>query len=446
MTVRASILAAAALAAGLTGPVRAQQPDTVVTLPDAVRRALASHPTVQGAAAAARGADAAVGEARARWLPQLTTSASFTRFEEPMIVFPLHGFDRPVEQIAFDRTLVQGNVSLAWTLFDGGLRGARIRGARAEAGARDAALATAEAHVIALVARRYLDVLTAGAVLEARDDGLRALTAEEARVVQLVREGEAADVALLRVRAALAEARAERAAAAAELDVALRGLARTIGAPALGPGAIRAVRTRDSVPPRDSLLAGLVARNPQLAEARSAADAARWGRRAAVAAWFPQLDATGALLGYGGANQSLASEWQVGVRLSYPLFLGGRAQSVRRTGAQADAAEARYRALRLDAEDAVDAAVGAGTAARARADAVETAVTHLAEVARVERLALEAGAGTEAEYLRAEADLRRVRAELARARAAVVLARVELARLTGDLTLTWLDRMLETTP
>jgi len=193
-------------------------------------------------------------------------------------------------------------------------------------------------------------------------------------------------------------------------------------------------------------LLGLVARNPQLAEARSAADAARWARRAAVAAWFPQLDATGAVLAYGGANESLTSEWQVGVRLSYPLFLGGRTQSVRRTGAQADAADARYRALRLDAEDALDAALGARTAARAQAAAVETAVTHLAEVARVERLALEAGAGTEAEYLRAEADLRRIQAELARARAAVVLAQVELARLTGDLTVTWLDRTLETAP
>jgi outer membrane protein TolC len=265
-------------------------------------------------------------------------------------------------------------------------------------------------------------------------------------VVQLVREGEAADVALLRVRAALAETQAERAVADADLEVALRGLARSIGVAALGPGAVRAVLTRDTLPPRDSLLLGLVARNPELAEARSAADAARWARRAAVATWFPQLDATGVVLGYGGANESLTSEWQVGVRLSYPLFLGGRAQSVHRTGAQADAADARYRALHLDAEDALDAALGARTAARARAAAVETAVTHLAEVARVERLALEAGAGTEAEYLRAEADLRRIRAELARARAAVVLAQVELARLTGDLTATWLDRTLETAP
>jgi outer membrane protein TolC len=443
---RSWIPGVAALLAALAAPARGQEADSVLTLSQAARRALATHPAVAGAASGAREARAAVGEARARWLPQITSSASLTRFEEPMIVFPLHGFDRPVSEIAFDRTLVQGNLSLSWTLFDGGLRGARIRGARAQAGARDAEQAAVEAALIARVARRYLDVVAARAVLEARDDGLRALTAEQTRVAQLVSEGEAAAVALMRVRAALAEAQAERAAARADLEVALRGLARNMDVPAVQPDAVRPVRSRDSVASRDSLLQALVARNPDLAQARRSADAARWGRRAAVAAWFPQLETTGALLGYGGAAEALTTEWQVGVRLSYPLFQGQRPRAVERAGALADAADARYRALRLDAEDALDAVLAARTSARERVTAVETAVAHLAEVARVELLSLETGTGTEAEYLRAEADLRRVRAELARARAALVMAHVELARLTGDLTLTWLDRTLETAP
>jgi outer membrane protein TolC len=83
---------------------------------------------------------------------------------------------------------------------------------------------------------------------------------------------------------------------------------------------------------------------------------------------------------------------------------------------------------------------------RARADAVETAVQHLDEVARIEQLALEAGAGTQTDFLRADADLRRARAQLIEARHQEILARVRLARTTGELSLEWLAGTLEAMP
>jgi outer membrane protein TolC len=75
---------------------------------------------------------------------------------------------------------------------------------------------------------------------------------------------------------------------------------------------------------------------------------------------------------------------------------------------------------------------------------VATAVDHLTEVSRIERLALEAGEGTQTDFLRAEADLRRARAELVQAEYGQVLAIIELARATGDLSPAWLQRILET--
>jgi outer membrane protein len=440
-----SITVIALLLAAVARPAGAQAGDSVLTLAAALRQALGSHPAVAGAEAAARGADAATGEARAAWWPRLTTSASLTRFEEPMIVFPLHGFDRPITDIAFDRTLLQGTATLAWTVFDGGERGARVRSAARAAEARGAALSAAETDLAADVTRRYLAALTARAVLEAREDAVRALSAEAGRVRQLVTEGEAPEVSLLRVRSALAEADAERLAGTLDLEVALRALARAVGVEALEPDALRPVRPAAAPSPRDSLLATAVAANPRLAEARATAEASRAARRAAAAAWFPELVATGALVGYGSGNDALDTEWQVGLRLSYPLFLGGqRARAVSRAGAEATAAEARYRALRLDVEDALDAAVGDLAAARARVGAAESSVAYLGEVARVELLSLEAGAGTEAEYLRAVADVRRARAGLAEARAAEVLAHVQVGRLTGTLTPEWVERTLET--
>jgi len=76
---------------------------------------------------------------------------------------------------------------------------------------------------------------------------------------------------------------------------------------------------------------------------------------------------------------------------------------------------------------------------------VETAVHHLAEVARIEQLALEAGAGTQTDFLRADADLRKSRAQLIEARHMEILARIQLARTTGELSVEWLASTLETT-
>jgi outer membrane protein TolC len=64
-------------------------------------------------------------------------------------------------------------------------------------------------------------------------------------------------------------------------------------------------------------------------------------------------------------------------------------------------------------------------------------------VARIEALAREVGSGTQTDYLNAEADLVSARARLAEAEHAEIAARLELARVTGVLSLEWLVRHLE---
>ncbi|MGH7504048.1 MAG: hypothetical protein ACRELX_00280, partial [Longimicrobiales bacterium] len=61
----------------------------------------------------------------------------------------------------------------------------------------------------------------------------------------------------------------------------------------------------------------------------------------------------------------------------------------------------------------------------------------------VERLAADAGAGVQTDYLLAESELLDTRAALSAARYAEVVARVELARATGRLSLDWLTTNLE---
>lgn len=442
------VVLAGALA--LAAPLAAQAPaDTAtLTLSAAVQHALAAYPELQAAEATASGAHAAAGRLTAQRFPQLAAQGNVSRFQDPMIVAPLHGLNLQAAPPAFDQTLIQGGLNASYTLFDGGARGARIHGARARAAAADEQVHASSADVIAGTVQAYLDVLTAQAVLAAERQGVTALTAERDRVRQQLDVGNAARVALLRVEAALATADAGRIAAATSLDDAERDLARRLG---LEPAAARAarlvpVRIADTaVLGRNALLRQADDANPDLRAARRQAEAASWARRAAAAAWLPHLDLVGGYLVYGSGAGDFSGEWQAGVRLSYPIFTGGaRSSAVTEAGAEATAASARVRLAEIATANAVDRALSAVRDATARTAAVDAAVAHLEEVVRIERLSLETGEGTETDFLQSEADLRRARANLARTRATAVLARVSLARLTGALTPGWITAALET--
>jgi len=94
----------------------------------------------------------------------------------------------------------------------------------------------------------------------------------------------------------------------------------------------------------------------------------------------------------------------------------------------------------------VDRSLAALREAHARVAALQTAVDQSAEVARIERLSLEVGAGTQTDYLTAEANLLSTRAGLIEARHAEISARVDLARITGELSRDWPARTLEPIP
>jgi outer membrane protein TolC len=93
--------------------------------------------------------------------------------------------------------------------------------------------------------------------------------------------------------------------------------------------------------------------------------------------------------------------------------------------------------------DGIDRAIAAYVSAHGRVAALEAAVRQSEEVARIEKLALNEGAGIQSDYLTAEAELFRARAALTDARALEILALVELARITGQLSEEWIAQNVE---
>lgn len=421
-----------------------------LTLGEAVVLARETHPSLGAARAGEDAASAALGQAKSRWWPQLGSQVGATRYQEPMLVAPIHELSPvEVERIEFQRTLIQGNASLAWTVFDGGARVNRIRGARAGAAGAAAGRAATEMVLTAQVTRAYLEVLTARGVLDAQEQRIGSLQAERGRVDQLLTEGQAARVELLRVEAALAEAEAQQVATRTRLDLAERELARLVG---VVPSETRFERLhrvrlsgREIPEDRFDLAERAKSNNPDLERARQHANVAEAGHRVAKGAWIPEVSLGGAYQLFSSDAGTTTTEWNVGIAVSYPLFTGGaRSNAVGQAGAEARLAHEELRLAELAVEEGVDRALNAALETRALVSALRRAVQLQTEVARIEQLSLDAGAGTQTDYLRAEADLARARSLLVEAEHAEIAARVELARVVGELTTEWLDRNVET--
>ena len=285
-----------------------------VTLYDAVRLALDYHPRLGVARATQAGAAAAVREAKAQRLPNATAEATTTRFQQRMIVAPLHEFD-PRMPPTFDRTLIQGRLSLGYLLFDGGRRGAGIGRAEATERSADAAATLARMSILEDVTNAYLAVRTAAGVDEANRQRVASLEAERDRVELLLTEGRAARVELMRVEAALANARADLVAAEAAVDVAAGTLARFMGVErdAVAPG--RLVGVNMSATTGGAEQVDIIA-NPDVQRARQEALALRAAERGARAAWLPRIRLTGGLLTFSGLEGEFAAEWEAGFLVS----------------------------------------------------------------------------------------------------------------------------------
>jgi outer membrane protein len=422
--------------------VSAQQ---TLTLSEAAASALARHPSALVGAAGVERAEAMQREMRSALLPGISLDGSAVRFEEPMVVAPLHGFD-PTRPPVFDRTLIQGAAGLSWLAFDGGALRARIGRADAHAAAAAAADDALRQQLLVDVARAYASVVMMRDVVVAHESRLSSLEGERDRAARLLDQGRVARVVLLRADAALSSARAELASTRADHDVAERQLARVTG---LAVDSIRAARLADtrvagSGDRRDGLLAQARTANAELRRLESNIVAARRTAREAAAQWWPRIQLGGRYVRYASGAGDAGGEWQTGMQLTYPLFTGGSRSAVaERAQVEVRLAEAELSVAELRVAAAIDEAWSALTAATARVDAWQAAVRQSEEVARIERLALDTGAGVQTDYLAAEAELLRARAALTQAGAAQLIARVELARVTGDLTLDWIARNVE---
>ncbi|HSH75134.1 MAG TPA: TolC family protein, partial [Longimicrobiales bacterium] len=171
-----------------------------LTPADAVEAALSRHPAVAAADARVVAAQEAGDAARAARFPGAAVSATLTRFEEPMVVAPLHSLDF-ASPPSFDRTLLQGRLAMQYTLFDGGALAARIRAADASHDATRFGRSDVEMQILEETLNAYVGILSARAVLEAAATQVAALGEEQARAQRQFTAGAVAQVEVMRAAA-----------------------------------------------------------------------------------------------------------------------------------------------------------------------------------------------------------------------------------------------------
>ena len=345
-----------------------------LTLVQAVDVALCHNPQVQGAWAAIKVQAAAVGEARAAYLPTATLSAS--RMDD-RTWYP--GANQA-------STTLRGNTvygNLSWRLFDFGARQANQRSAGA---LLDAALANHDAvlqQTLADVISAYFDAQTAQATRVARqkNEALTRQTLEAAQRRESRGAGSQTDI--LQATTALAKANLDKSRAQGAYQKALSVLIYALGVPATTQLSL----AEDLMDPTDGLRQDLnawleqaQARHPAIVAARAQLAAAQAKVTATRTEGLPTLDFTGGFYQNGRPNQGLPTirtrETLVGVTLTIPLF-DGFARTYRVRGAQAQV-EQKEAALQDTAHRVLMEAVKAHADAMAALENLEASHSLLA--------------------------------------------------------------------
>ena len=341
-----------------------------------VDQMLAKNPTLQGALARIRAAEAEVSSARALQYPNINIDGTDTlQLVSKEFVYPQR-FGGTWQWV--------GDVQarLRWSLDFWGKQAALIdrarnirRAASLDAGAPRLALAGqfAQSYVALLLAWQNIDI--------ARQ------TLEERQVIldltqSRVSSGLENEASLEQAKALLAMSRMELRRAEAQRDIGVHAIAALIGRGADAYSSITrpAASLENALPLPQHLPVDLLSRRPDILAAQMRVNAAISGREVTHADFYPNIDLTAALgflaIGFGNLFSSDALTAGVGPALHLPVFDAGRirAQYARAT-ADLDAAVADYNATVVNA-------------VRQTADAL-TEVASLADQRAQQKLALE---------------------------------------------------------
>jgi outer membrane protein TolC len=406
-------LLAASATAGAADPL---------SLGDAVKTALAKHPSLTAANARTAAAAERITQARSGFQPKLNYQESVQGGNNPVFVFgsllTQHRFTE--KNFGLDKlnrpdvlSNFQSLVTLDQNLYDGGQTKAHIR--TAEAGRKAAAEGERETRmrVIANVVGAYYGTTLASESVKTAEESMRSAEADLKRAEAVRDAGMATDADVLAIRVHLAATREQKIRRDADLTVARAALNEALGLPLDTEHELTTPLAAMKEQP-DSLVeleSEALRLRPDARQAEHGVEAAQSQLAAAKAARMPQISARAAFeadrqrfITRAGAN------FFIGGSLRWNLFDGNAAKSrVAEAASHSRLAEAQRDQLQQGVKLQVRKAHADRAAAEQRLDVADATVAQAEESLRIIKNRFEAGLTTVTELLRAETALLDVR-------------------------------------
>jgi outer membrane protein len=414
------------------GAAGAGAQDTL-TVEQAVRRVLKSHPAMAQAMASAGAADARASQSESMRYPDVSAEAVYARIGPVQeLTVPMMGTFKLYPENNYD-----AHVAARMTLFDFGRTGASIGLSRSRAAtARDAVEMTRTALAVQTF-RVFYSILYLEKSARVQDEQIEALNGHLQATEKRVASGTATNLDALTTRVRVAAAQNQKVDIENALEKQRAVLRQLLNAP---PGATIPIRGEfqraDSVSvDADSLVRTALVRRNEMALARDAEQSARLQARLAGLGRMPSLKAN---LSYGSKNgyipdlKEMRANWVAGVRAEMPIWEGGRiARQEDEAEAQLLSEQAHLRDVERQIGSDVEQAAADVLAAQAKINICGAQIQQAHEAVVMARSRYESGSVTNLDLLDAETAESAARLSMLQALYRCVIAGVDLDRAAG---------------
>ena len=413
-------------------PLRAQV--RVVTLPDAIRLAERTQPSMVQAQAGVRTAAAQRRNAWGAFLPSLTAGSSASEFfsEGAARVDPVTG-----QLTSGDNTnrSVSTSLSASVDLFTGFRRGAELQAAKAGQVQADASLVDTRFQQALATTNVFFDALSAAQLVGVRQASVRRADEQLKVSVSKLHAGSATRSDSLRSLVTLGSARLDLIQSQTDLATAEANLAHQVGevgrvSAADDSSFHRLLTAIDTV----GLRLEAESRSPRIRSAVATASVARANVRASRSAYWPSLT-LGANTGWNASRNNdyaFLNQRQVSLQLSWALFNRfDRELAIAQREASYDVAQAAAEDERRAVQAELTARLAELDAARSKIDITITSVTAATEDLRVQQERYRLGASTIVDVLTSQEALNQAEVDVVNARFDYLRAKAQLDALIG---------------
>jgi len=405
-------------------------PSDTLTMQEAITQALRVHPQIVQAETSVQTARMGVTQQWASMLPSLNMSTGAS-------VSASQRFSQETNTVITSSSNSNYNARLnsSVTLFAGGRNIARLHAAQADATAADATLREQRFAVTLSVKQAFFAVLRAQEQISVAQANVKLAqeNLDAATRRQQVGSGTISDV--LQARVQVMNSQQSLLSNQSQKRTAMFELGRLVGVD--GPAEARLEEPLEPRPlslSKDSLMALAMAASPSVNAAVATKRARDASLKAARAAWFPSLSASG---GYTITNtdptlSKSVNSWSVSLGLSYPIFNGlQRESSIESANAQADVADAQLADARRSARSQLEALLSSLDVARQQVALSRQTLQASEEALRVQQERYRVGASTILDLITSQAARVQAEINLIGARYDYQIALAQLESLVG---------------